>query len=72
MIMPGDIFVAISSPEPDRPFDQTSRVNQVAEALLHNNHLTALELADLVKNELSTLMGPHHSLASLVAKRDDE
>ena len=52
MLMPGDILVAMSCPTSDRGFDQNSRMNQIAEKLLHNTHLSAVELADLATSQM--------------------
>lgn len=70
MLMPGDILVAMSCPMPDRQFDQDNRMNQVAEKLLHNTHLSAIELADLATSQLKSMDVSGDSHAVLVAKRE--
>lgn len=71
MLMPGDILVAMSSPVPDRAFEQDNRMNQIAEKLLHNTHLSAADLSDVAKEQLEQL-SCQSGLSVLVAKRRDE
>lgn len=57
MLMPGDILLAMSSASPERRLDQENRMNQIAEKLLHNTHLSSRELADLATSQMATSDG---------------
>lgn len=71
MLMPGDILLAISTSSSSRSFEHENRMNQIAEKLLHNTHLTASELSDLAATQLKPLAEGNDSLAVLIARREE-
>ena len=71
MLMPGDILVVLSSPEPERPYERDNQMNQIAERMLHYTHLPSVELVDMAAEELEKLAVGKPPLSILVAKRDE-
>ena len=72
MLMPGDVLVVMSGPDPDRRSDRDSQMNQIAERMLRYTHLASVELTDMAADELERFSTKGHPLSVLVAKREEE